>query len=174
MSFANEKIIIKQLDFRPKSKNHPFDCGNSDLNEYLLRYAWSNHNKGYAKVYIAVNPTKASRNILGYYAISAAALNIDALPESLRKGQPKQVPCVKIGRLANAIAVRGKGIGRKLLFHALYQTVEISKMVGVSGVTADAKIESIGFYEKYGFLRLEDSNSFFLPIETIKQGFEKS
>ena len=56
----------------PVGRHHDrkrFDCGSSDLNDYLSRYARQNHESGGAKTFVAVPLTGPAR-VLGYHSIS--------------------------------------------------------------------------------------------------------
>ena len=95
------------------------------------------------------------------------------MPEEFRRGMPRYpVPCVTIGRFAVAVEWQGRGLGRKLLAHALRRVLEAAGIVGVSLVLVDAKDEAAaGFYESLGFVRLDDKPlTLFLPVSQIADG----
>ena len=54
--------------------------------------------------------------VLGYYALSAAQLDAEALSDAERKRLPRYpIPCIRMGRLAVDRAGRGRGDGRLLI-----------------------------------------------------------
>ncbi|MGK7920833.1 MAG: hypothetical protein AB4080_12595 [Trichodesmium sp.] len=89
--------IFLPLDGSVNREN--FDCGNSDLNEYLKKYARQNHRKGIATTFIAI-PNAENRNVIGYYSVSMAEIKRESLPETYRQGLPRYpLPAMKIGKL---------------------------------------------------------------------------
>ncbi len=106
----NDKRVIKDK----------FDCGISELNEYLKKYAKQNDKKGIAKTWVAILDGNNNRDILGYYAISMAELKQDSLPEDYRQKLPRYpLPVIKIGKLAVDKSRQGKRLGETLLINAL-------------------------------------------------------
>ena len=146
-----------------------FDCGIPQLNEYLQKYAKQNHKKGIAKTWIAV-PQSGNNEVLGYYSISMAELKQESLPTQLTKGLPRYpIPVIRIGKLAVAQTMQGKGLGETLLVDAFAKAIRLSEDIGVFGVTVDALNESAkAFYLKYGFIPLEDNElSLFIALKNI-------
>ena len=92
-----------------------FDCGISELNEYLQKYAKQNHKKGIAKTWIALLKSE-DNEVVGYYSISMAELKREDLPTQLTKGLPRYpIPVMRIGKLAVAQTMQGKRLGETLL-----------------------------------------------------------
>jgi predicted GNAT family N-acyltransferase len=91
--------------------------------------------------------------ILGYYALSAAALSFESLTETDRKGLPAYpIPAVRIRRLAAARSVRGKLLGELLLQNAIVRILQSRSALGIFAVVVEAKdVAAEGFYRKYGF-----------------------
>jgi len=154
-----------------KWKKDAFDCGNEDLNIYLKKYARQNHEKDISNTIIATN--EHENVILGYYTTSMSEIEFLSLPPEFRKHLPRYpAPVMRIGKLAVDKTMQGKGLGGELLVHALQKAAEISKQVGVYGVIVDAKDETaVGFYEKYGFVLLQDSLTLIIKLTTIRQAF---
>lgn len=156
----------------PLTKLHnrkAFDCGQADLNAFVRQYAMQQQAQGYNQGYAAM----AAGQFVGFYCLSAASLSFAALPEAMRKGLPRYpVPCVTIGRFAVSVEWQGRGLGRKLLAHALRRVRDAAGIVGVSLVLVDAKDEAAaGFYEALGFVRLDDKPlTLFLPVGKIADG----
>ena len=77
-----------------------FDCGISELNDYLQRYARQNHKKGIAKTWVMVNSNNEQVPV-GYYSISMAELQRESLSDEEKKGFPRYpLPVIRIGKLA--------------------------------------------------------------------------
>lgn len=147
-----------------------FSSGHAGLDEYLRRYAAQGHRKSLVRVYVAAD--EANR-VLGYYALSAASVRHDELPDEAARGLPKYpVPAVLIGRMAVDVSARERGahLGSRLLVHALTQALRVADAIGVRCVIVDAKPEAAGFYRQFGFRPLlGDGRKLYLPMETIRR-----
>jgi len=147
-----------------------FDCGVSELNEYLKKYAKQNDKKGIAKTWIAILDDKEG-DALGYYSISMAELKQDTLPEDYRQKLPRYpLPVIRIGKLAVDKSTQGKGLGETLLVDALTRGIRLADDIGVYGFTVDAINENAkNFYLSYGFIPLCDQQlSLFISLKNLK------
>lgn len=129
-----------------------FDCGVEPLNRYLKALATQHRAKGIATTFVLVDSDQPAQ-ILGYYALSAAALSFESLTETDRKGLPAYpIPAVRIRRLAAARSVRGKLLGELLLQNAIVRILQSRSALGIFAVVVEAKdVAAEGFYRKYGF-----------------------
>lgn len=165
---------LSEVVIEPLVKHHnrkAFDCGQADLNAFVRQYAMQQQKQGYNQGYAALS----GGAFVGFYCLSAGSLSFTDLPERFRRGLPRYpVPCVCIGRFAVAADWQGRGLGRKLLAHALRRVLEAAGIVGVSLVLVDAKDEAAaGFYELLGFVRLDDKPlTLFLPVSQIADGVQ--
>ncbi len=163
MSFTTIPI----LEIAPE-KYKGFTCGVKELDEYLKRFAKTNHKKGIGKSFIEIRQDFA----VGYYTICMGAVEFRYLPENLRRGIPRYpVPVARIGRLAVDAHMQGRRLGAYLLWDALQRILVASTQIAAYAVVVDAKNDSAkGFYEHHGFIPfLNDPMSLFLPLETIQQ-----
>ncbi len=95
-----------------------FDCGDTDLNLYLRKFARQNHESGGAKCFVAT-PSDAPARVLGFYTLSPASLDYARTPALAKKGLARyEAPVFRLGRLAVEIAVKGRGLGGALLLRA--------------------------------------------------------
>ena len=161
---ATRRLIIERL-----SSNHhrnAFDCGVEDLNVYLQKYASQHQRKGVGRTYVVTEDD--AEQVLGYYTISAGAVDFDTVPENLPR---HPIPIVLIGRLAVDISARGRGLGETLLVHALGSAQRVADLAGVYTVVVDAlDKQAKSFYVKYGFKELADDQlHLYLPIRTINK-----
>jgi GNAT superfamily N-acetyltransferase len=123
-----------------------------------------------ARTYL-VCPTDEPARIAGYFSISTAVEQRNALPSAkLRRSMPEQVPLLLIGRLAVDAEWRGRGVGSALLIDALRRCLAASEIAGARGVVAHAIDEgAIDFYERHGFVRSPLGEQVMLmPIETVR------
>jgi ribosomal protein S18 acetylase RimI-like enzyme len=157
---------------RKSHKRNAFSCGNTDLDEYLKRFARQNDATGLGRTYVVTRP--GSDLVLGYYTLSAGAVMFSDLPPESARSLPRYpIPVVLIARLAVDIQVRGQGLGRNLLTDALHRSLAVSDQLGVYAVAVEAKNDqACSFYRKYGFESLRDDKlHLFLSIKKVRQAF---
>jgi len=127
-----------------------FTCGETALDQYLKTQASQDMRRGFANVIVGVKP--GSNNILGYYTLSAASIDLTSLPDTLRNKLPRygQVPAVLLGRLAVSQVTQGQGLGSLLLADAV-KRAERSEL-GWAVLMIRAKHEQAAvFYRHFGF-----------------------
>jgi len=107
-----------------------FDSGAPELDDWLRRYAWQNQRADNAVTYVTVRDGV----VLGYHAIAMAAYAASDLPDGLRKGRPRQTPCVLLARLAVDRTAQGQGVGAALLRHAIETAYHASQSVGAAAL----------------------------------------
>ena len=141
----------------PISKGHPrdlFDCGDSDLNTYLKKFARQNHESGGARTFVAIDD--ASGRVLGFYSLAPAVAEYERTPEDIRRGLPRHaVPGYRLARLATDLSVQGSGLGGQLLLVAGQRCLKVSAEVGGVALYIDAKNERVAaWYASFGAQRL--------------------
>jgi hypothetical protein len=154
------------------SKSHDrkaFDCGDPALNDYLQKFARQNHDSGGAKTIVAIE-TSAPNFILGYYSLCPASLDYTRTPDIVRRGLGRyEVPVFRLGRLATALTMQGRGLGGGLLLAAGRRCLAVAAEVGGVAMLIDAKSDRAAqWYESYSAVRLDDAPlSLVLPLKTI-------
>lgn len=136
-----------------------FDCGDSDLNEFLTDDAKHFLEKRIANTFILEDEGR----IVAYFCLlndKVSRLEItnskwkrikDSFPEGKRF---RSYPSVKIGRFAVSVDYRGRNIGSDLM-NSLKEL--LASEMGRSAfrfITVDAYLSAIPFYEKNGFMQL--------------------
>ena len=161
----------------PISRHHDrrrFDCGASELNEYLDRYARQNHESGGAKTFVAVSPVEPAR-VLGYYSISPGAIELDRVPAKLtRKLARYDVPIFRLGRLAVSLSMQGQGLGGDLLLASGVRALAVAAQIGGVALAIDAKdAKAARWYARFGAIRLlDDPLKLILPLGTIENALK--
>ncbi len=142
-----------------------FECGNKNLNEYLVKYARQNEHKQISRTFLLLD----NLTVVGYFTLATADLDIESFgPEEKKKLPNYPIPCIRIARLAVDIKYQSKGHGKYLLKEIIKKVISISSVVGVFALIVDSKNESIEFYEHFGFKSLETKdNTLALPIATL-------
>lgn len=148
-----------------------FRCGRESLDRYLRETARGHLTKGVSITRVLVERAAVKpKPVLGYFTLTSTLAKAANWPEA-SKGLPSApVPLVLLGRLAVAEAWQGKGIARLLL--AAAREISAASMWGTGGIglAVDAADEVVaGFYEKYGFKRVEDHPlRLFLPLAALR------
>ena len=155
---------------RKGHKVDDFDCGVSNQNDYLKKYAWQNQQLQYGVTYVAVDEDKG--RVDGFYTLAAGNVNFKNLPESFRReGIPKYpAPTVLLAQFGVNKPAQGKGLGKSLLVRALEAALEVSEDIGAVAVEVRAiDEEARAFYEKFGFTQMQDSpDHLFMSMEVVR------
>ena len=146
-----------------------FDCGNTWLNDYLKRYARQNTANGSSRTFVAVLPTET--RVCGYFTLSAGAVALADFPENERKGRPRLVPTVHLGRLAVSLEFQSQGLGYSLMRAAMETTVQVEELVGVAALELWAIDDAArNYYLRYGFSSLlDDQLHLYLTLKRVHQ-----
>lgn len=135
----------------PLNKSHEtatFRSGADELDDWLRRYGWINHQSGNTRVFVATRGTR----VVGYYALATAGVEKAEAPDALTKGGvPAQITCLLLARLAVDESERNRGLGRGLLVDAIRRAVRVSDEVGVRALLIHARDDKArSFYEHHG------------------------
>lgn len=135
---------------RPDHALKAFDCGQQQLNEYLLHYAWQNQQAGGAQTYVGI----ANDTIVGYYSLAVGHVVLEEAPERLTKGLAKHsLPIMLLARMAVDGRWQGQGIGKALLRDAMQRTLQAADIAGIRALAVHAKDEQARhFYERFDFI----------------------
>lgn len=146
------------FELKPFSKDvnrKDFCCGKPELDKYFVEQLGQDEGRDAARAHLLVDGD--TNTVAGFFTISAGAVELTRLPESLLKKVARyaQVPAAVIGRLAVDRRFKGQGLGGLLLIEALAMVV--SGPLAVTVVLVDAKDEdAAAFYRKFGFAALQD------------------
>jgi predicted N-acetyltransferase YhbS len=131
-----------------------FSCGKPSLDHWLKTRALSNQEKGFTAVLVVHDEGR----VVGFYGLAPTAVVPNALPRSIRTGQPPDpVPCLLLGQLATDCGWAGRGIGTGLVKHALQRCIAAAKLVGGRALLVNAvDLEAAAFWRRRGFLPSRD------------------
>lgn len=166
------------MEIQLLTKDHDrngFDCGNSDLNNFLKKTAKQAADKNLSRTFVLTDGE--TNTIYGFVSITPCSVNIEDVPEKQRKKYPPQhgLPAIRLARLGVGLEHRRKGYGELLLTEAMSITAKIAESVGGIGLFVDAKDDAARtFYEKYGFLVTNPVKpmQLFMPLATILASLE--
>jgi GNAT superfamily N-acetyltransferase len=158
---------LDNFDVRRLKETHilkPFDCGDSDLNEFFLNDA-----KLYQKQHLAVTYFEENESQTMFFfslrndRISASdTTKWNKIGRNLpndKRTRKGSYPAVKIGRLGIDKDFQGKGLGRDIM-NFIKSLIGINAYTtGAKFLTVDAYKDSIKYYEKNGFDFLTEEDS---------------
>ena len=133
-----------------------FECGNSDLNEFL--HVDAIH---YQEERLAITRLICWHDsIVGYFTLVSDSIEVDAIQsgDGSFDYPYRRYPALKIARLAADNRHHRQGIGRAMLLKTMEIAIVLSGYVGVRIITVDSKPESAEFYENFGFKRATRKN----------------
>ena len=156
----NEISIIKlNADYHFK----PFDCGNQDLNDFLLI-----DSKNYQKKLLSVTYIlQTEKDIAAFFSVSNDKISIPdsdkATWRKIKKAFPhsnhrSDYPAVKIGRLAVSSKYQHLKLGSNIL-DFIKELFISNNRTGCLFITVDALRSAIPFYQKNGFDFLDKSDA---------------
>ena len=132
-----------------------FSCGEAALDAYLKTSARQDQRRNVSQTFVALG--RGSREILGYYSLSALSIDLGDLPEAIARRLPKYpaVPAALIGRLAVDSRHQGRGLGALLLADAIGRVVRAKRQIVVFAIVVDAIDDNARrFYRHHGFVAL--------------------
>lgn len=134
----------------PTDSTVGFESGESSLDRYLTDRALTNHISDLARCYVCMDSD--SNRVIGYYTLSAVAVEHASLPGRARRNAPNPVPAVLMGRLAVDRKAQGSGLGRSLVRDAILSTLAAADRIGVRLLLVHALHEQAAdFYATLGF-----------------------
>jgi GNAT superfamily N-acetyltransferase len=92
------------------------------------------------------------QRVVGFYALAAGSVEIQAAPSKLRRNMPDPLPVIVLGRLAVHTDWAGRGLDTALLRDAVMRSVQAAELIGVRAMLCHAiDDEAKAFYLKHGF-----------------------
>jgi GNAT superfamily N-acetyltransferase len=159
--FAVEKL-------RREHQVEAFDCGQPDLNRFLIRHALSSQLANASQTYVALDPAQ----VVGFHTLVVGEVRYDDAPERLTKGLARHpVPIMLLARLAVSVGRQGQGLGAGLLKDAMRRTLQAADIAGIRAFAVHAKDDAArAFYEHFGFAQSPtDPHHLFLLIKDIRR-----
>jgi GNAT superfamily N-acetyltransferase len=134
-------------------RDHPietFDCGQPELDRWLLNYALQNQGAGAAQTYVGL----VDGVVVAYYSLVVGHVEHASAPERLRKGLARHpIPIMLLARLAVDVRWQSRGIGRALLRDAVLRTLQAADIAGIRAMAVHAKDQAARrYYEQFDFI----------------------
>jgi GNAT superfamily N-acetyltransferase len=134
-----------------------FDCGDSDLNDFLKSDAgkYENEHLSHTRLAFLDGELAAYLTILSDCIVLKTPEKKKAL--GLLRGSHQLIysfPAIKIGRLGVHSSLQRSGVGRELLKYTVGLAVRLNKELGIGCrfITVDAYPDSVTWYQKNGFV----------------------
>jgi predicted GNAT family N-acyltransferase len=167
---------VQPFQIEPLTKAHGregFSCGSEPLDQYLKQNARQDAEKRVAAPFVMIHPP--ANQVLGFYTLSAASINVSQIPQDLAKRLPRypDMPVTLIGRLARDLSLKGQAAGEFLLMDALAKAFDTSRTIASWAVVVDAKDDNAEeFYQSFGFKVMQrEPVRMFLPMATVAKLF---
>lgn len=166
---VNPNLKIQEFTLVRLTKNHnilPFDCGDNDLNEFLLFSSKLFQQDLLAVTYlledIEANKTVAFISVLNDKISAQYFESNNKFKNRIQKifPEPKRFrdyPAIKIGRLGVSKEYERKHIGTDLINLIKYLFISENR-TGCNYITVDAYRDSLAFYEKSEFVYFSDKD----------------
>ena len=163
-TFKN-KFCIEKLNKSNKVKY--FDCGDGDLNDFILNEASLFQNARLAVSYI-LRSNDDSKNIVAFFSLSNDKISITDFENKTKynkfsrrfdnRKRLKSYPAIKIARLGVSLSMKGKQIGSSVIDLIKTYFTNDSKS-GCRFLTVDAYTDAMPFYQKNGFVPLNEDDA---------------
>lgn len=138
-----------------------FDCGDEDLNDFLLNDSVHYHKELLAITYVLENETET----IAFFSLFNDVLRVEDIKlESISKFKKllkafvpypkrhlKSFPAIKIGRLAVSSLYQNAGLGKTILQYIIGAAIHNEIPAACKFLTVDAYAKSVPFYKKNGF-----------------------
>lgn len=126
-----------------------FNSGEPSLDDWLKKRALKNQASGASRCFVICHDKK----VIGYYSLSAGAINHQDAPKAMRRNMPDPLPVILLGRLAVDKTYHNTGLGSALLRDALIRSVNVASETGVFAILVHALSEPAKrFYLSRGFV----------------------
>ncbi|HZX91009.1 MAG TPA: GNAT family N-acetyltransferase, partial [Rudaea sp.] len=126
-----------------------FCCINESLKSWLRQRALENHQGGASRCFVVCDDA----NVVGYYALAAGSVGLEAAPGAIRRNMPDPIPVAVLGRLAVDRNYAGQGIGSAMLKDAVLRTIRVANDMGTRALLCHAIDDGAkAFYLHHGFL----------------------
>jgi GNAT superfamily N-acetyltransferase len=145
-----------------------FDCGQTELNRFLSRFAFVNNRAHTAQTYVVCRGLR----VVGYYSLVVGHADHRDAPTRVTQGMAQHpVPLMILARLAVDKAEQGRGLGAALLKDALIRSAKAADIAGIRALFVHAKDdEAAAFYAHFHFQPSPtDRHHLFLLMKDIQK-----
>jgi ribosomal protein S18 acetylase RimI-like enzyme len=148
------RVRIEPLD-RRKHDRAAFSCGEERVDNFLQKTAARQQDEDHTRVNVAC--LDSSDTVIGFYALNSHAIDVQTLPDVVRKKLPnyRSISAVYLSVVGVHVGHQKRGLGRFLMADALTRCVGVADQIGVHFVVLDALNERAAkLYRELGFVDL--------------------
>jgi GNAT superfamily N-acetyltransferase len=164
---------VRIAPFDKSTRRAGFACGIESIDNFLKHSAEPQHRRFHCRVYYAIS----AGELIGVYALSAASRDSQTISADAAKrfAAIRLAPCLYLNMLGVITDCQDRGVGKKLMVHAMETTLKVAELVGIYALILQALNEEVGRrYRKWGFdyfLGEENKSQphMFIPLGTIRQ-----
>ncbi|HTZ13645.1 MAG TPA: GNAT family N-acetyltransferase [Mycobacterium sp.] len=149
-----------------------FDCGNEELNRWLVEHAQASQKADLARTYVLLGDGA----VVGYVSLTTGSIRREAVPKRYARGMPRHpIPTILIARLAVDRRYQRQRFGSRLLAEALRLAVTASDAAAARLVVVDAIDDAAAaFYRRWGFIDVpENPLRLFRKISDIRRSLDQ-
>ena len=164
------RLTIEPLD-RQRHDRENFSCGVERIDNFLKITAGRFTADDHGKVYVACEPP--SPMVLGFFALSPHAIDIQSLSDSDRRRMPRQptVSAIYLSMVGVTRRLQGRGVGTFLMTSALRKCLDGANLMGGHFVVLDAIDDHAArLYRRLGFVDLPSTcGRMLLSMRTLRK-----
>jgi GNAT superfamily N-acetyltransferase len=160
---------LSLVKVNPSTAIKPFDCGDDDLNDFLLSKAKHFQAELLAVTYLLENEERT----IAFFSLFNDSVRVqeiefaskNALKRFLKSivTHPKRhleyFPALKIGRLGVCNKTQKSGLGKAIISFVIDLALQQNETCACKLITVDAYEQSLIFYEKMGFVYFTDMDA---------------
>jgi len=126
-----------------------FDCGDTDLNEFLKKDSFAYQEAQIANVYLVIY----NDSVIGFFSLQndAVKLGLEEKDKAEIKKPHTEFPSVKLGRLGIDKDYQRKGLGKLIIRIAVGLVRQAKRYSACRFLTVDSYFKAVDFYIGYGF-----------------------
>ena len=139
-----------------------FDCGDEDLNDFILNEAAPYRKAMLAVTYVLEN--KQTKQVAAFFSLAHDKVSVSDFESNtefnrfrrkrfVNEKRLRSYPAIKLCRLGVAISAKGNSIGTNLLKY-IKTLYSLDNRAGCRFLTVDAYNNAVPFYKRNGFLPL--------------------
>lgn len=128
-----------------------FSCGDEDLDDWIRNDAQRLQAANVVQTFLGLCDNRA----VGFIGLMSDAVELEMRERSkldLSRRDHPVIPALKIARLGICTSFRGRSAGTAMMRFAYDIALKVSRHSGCRLLTVDAYPESVGFYERLGFV----------------------
>ncbi len=141
-------IVLAGLTAEDAGELAYFDCGDSDMNEFLREESLDQQMQNLSKTYLLYYMGE----LAAFCSICADSIKLHYEEKQGERLSRNVAPAIKIARLGRDIKFSGLGLGRFMISYVASLARELSNSLGIRYITIDAYPDKADYYRSIGFV----------------------